>query len=61
MCRLRTPLGFLFFLLAALAVAGVLGYLSGFFGPWAVVVGEIQVMILLTIEIGRKVLKRDRL
>ena len=42
------------------AVTGVLGYLSGFFGPWAVVL-VILVMIPLTIEVGRKVLKRDRL
>jgi hypothetical protein len=43
-----------------LVVVGVLGYVSGFFGPWAVVV-VILVMIPVTIEIARKVLKRDRL
>ena len=41
-------------------VAGALGYVSAFFGPWAVVL-IILVMIPLTIEIGRKVLKRDML
>lgn len=44
----------------ALAVTGVLGYLSGFVGPWTVVL-VILVMIPVTIEVGRKVLKRDQL
>jgi hypothetical protein len=48
---------FSFFLLAAMIVAGALGY---FIGPWAVVL-MILVMIPLTSEIGRRVLKRDRL
>ena len=51
---------FSFFLLAALAVTGVLGYLSGFIGPWSVVL-VILVIIPITIKVGRKVLKRDRL
>jgi hypothetical protein len=54
------PIRFSLFLLAALAVAGVLGYVSAYFGPWAVVL-VILVMIPLTIEIGRKEFKRDSL
>jgi hypothetical protein len=46
------------FLLAALAVSGVLGYLSGYFGTWALVL-VILVIIPVTIRIGRKALKRD--
>ena len=41
-------------------VAGTLGYISAFFGP-SVTVLLILVMIPLTIDVGRKVLKRDRL
>jgi len=44
----------------ACAVASVLGYLSAFFGLWAVVL-VVVILIPATIEIGRKVLKRDRL
>jgi hypothetical protein len=51
---------FILFLLAALAVTCVVVYLSGFFRPWAVVL-VVLVMIPVTIEIGRKTLKRDRL
>jgi hypothetical protein len=58
--RIPYAVRFSLFLLAALAVTSVLGYLSGFFGPWAVVL-VILVMIPLTIEIGREVLNRDRL
>ena len=47
-------------LLAAMIVAGTLGYISAFFGP-SVTVLLILVMIPLTIDVGRKVLKRDRL
>ena len=50
---------FILFLLAVLSVTGVLGYRSGFAGPWAVVL-VILVMIRLTIEVGREVLKRNR-
>ena len=48
------------FLLGATIVAGALGYFSAFFEPWMLeflVIG----LIVLAIEIGRKVLKRDRL
>ena len=58
--RMPYAVRFSLFLLAALAVTGVLGYLSGYFGPWEVVL-VILVVIPLTIEVGRKVLKRDRL
>ena len=51
---------FSLFLLAAMIVASALGYFSAFFGPWVCVL-VILVMIPLTIEVGRKVLKRDRL
>jgi hypothetical protein len=51
---------FSLFLLAAMIVAGPLGYISAFFVPWAVVL-VILVMIPLTIEIGRKVFNRENL
>jgi hypothetical protein len=51
---------FSLFLVTACAVASVLGYLSAFFGLWAVVL-VVVILIPATIEIGRKVLKRDRL
>jgi 1,4-dihydroxy-2-naphthoate octaprenyltransferase len=54
------PLRFSLFLLVVMIVAGALGYVSAFFGPWVCVL-VILVMIPLSIEVGRKVLKRDRL
>ena len=54
------PPRFSLFLLAAMIAAGALGYFSAFFGPWVSVL-IVVVMIPLAIEIGRKVLKRDRL
>jgi hypothetical protein len=51
---------FSLFLLAAMAVSGPVGYFTAPFGPWTTVF-VILVMIPLTIEVGRKVLKRDRL
>ena len=51
---------FSLFLLAAIIVASALGYVSAFFGPWVCVL-VILVMIPLTIEVGRRVLKRYRL
>jgi hypothetical protein len=41
-------------------VAAALGYVSAFFGAWVCAL-VILVMIPLTIEIGQKVIKRDRL
>ena len=51
---------FSLFLLVAMIVAGGLGYVSAFFGPWVTVL-VILLAIPITIEIGRKVLKWDRL
>jgi hypothetical protein len=51
---------FSLFLLAAMAVSGPVGHFTAPFGPWATVL-VILVMIPLSIEVGRKVLKRDRL
>ena len=51
---------FSLFLLAAMIVAGALGYVSAFFGPWVCVL-VILLAIPITIEIGRTVLKRDTL
>jgi hypothetical protein len=48
------------FLLGAMAVAGPLGYFTAPFGPW-VTVPLVVVLIPVVIEVGRKVLKRDRL
>ena len=58
--RMPYAIRFSLFLLAALTVVGVLGCRSGYFGSWAVLL-VILVIIPLTIEIGRKVLKRDPL
>ena len=51
---------FSLFLLVAMVVAGALGYVSAFFGPWAPVL-VVVLAIPVGIEVGRKVLKRDRL
>ena len=51
---------FSLFLFVAMIVAGALGYVSAFFGPWVSVL-VVVVTIPLAIEVGRKVLKRDRL
>ena len=51
---------FSLFLLVAMIVAGALSYASAFFGPWVCVL-VILLAIPITIEIGRKVLKGDRL
>ena len=51
---------FSLFLLVAMIVAGGLGYVSAFFGPWVTVL-VILLAIPITIEIGRKILKWDRL
>ena len=48
------------FLLGAAIVAGVLSYFSAFFEPWLLEL-LIIVMFVLAIEIGRIVLKRNRL
>ena len=52
-------LQFTLFLVTACAVASALGYLTAFFGSWAVVL-VLVTALLLSIRIGRKVL-RDRL
>jgi hypothetical protein len=51
---------FSLFLLVAMIVAGGLGYVSAFFEPWVTVL-VILLAIPITIEIGQKVLKWDRL
>jgi len=51
---------FSLFLLSAMIMAGGLGYISAFFGSWVSVL-VVVVTIPLTIEVGRKLLKRDRL
>ena len=48
------------FLLGAMIVAGALSYFSASFEPWILEL-LIIVMFVLAIEIGLKVLKRDRL
>ena len=58
--RMSYRVRFSLFLLAAVAVASLLGYFTSFLGPWVSVL-VVVVTIPLTIEIGRKVLKRDRL
>ena len=54
------PIRFALFTLAAGIVAGALGYFSAFFGPWAVML-VLLLIIPLTIETARRVLKSDRL
>jgi hypothetical protein len=54
------PIRFALFTLAAGIVAGALGYFSAFFGPWAVLL-VLLLIIPLTIETARRVLKSDRL
>lgn len=51
---------FSLFLLAVMAVAGALGYISAFFDPLVSVL-VVVVAIPAAIEVGRNVLKRDRL
>jgi hypothetical protein len=52
------PVRFSLFMIAAGIVAGALGYISAFFGPWAVLL-VLLLIIPLTIETARRVLKRD--
>ena len=47
-------------LLGAMIVAGAIGYFSAFFVPWVLAL-LILAMIVLAVEIGRRVLKRDHL